>query len=223
MTDTAHIAAMTQTPAIHEAIRKAMEEIARTGIAKSHQASLGGGSVNYRGIEDAMNQMSGVLIRHRITVTPRYADLSIIERVKGDAKDGKATRFATVRGTFTFTSTADGSSVTCEHYGEAMDSGDKAVTKAQSVAFRTALFQQFVIPTMAIDPEYGGDGETVQAMSGEATLAHLTAIKAAATIDLLRAAWESASQAAQAANDSEALGQFRTAKDARKAELAGAK
>ena len=36
-----------------------------------------------------------------------------------------------------------------------MDSSDKATTKAQSVAFRTALFQQFIVPTMAIDPESG--------------------------------------------------------------------
>lgn len=43
-----------------------------------------------------------------------------------------------------------------------MDSGDKAVTKAQSVAFRTALFQQFVVPTMAMDPEGNeGDGDDV--------------------------------------------------------------
>ncbi len=40
-----------------------------------------------------------------------------------------------------------------------MDSGDKAVVKAQSVAFRTALFQQFVIPTMAMDTEPESDSD----------------------------------------------------------------
>ena len=203
--------------AIHEAIRKAMEEIARTGIAKTHQASLGGASVRYRGIEDAMNEMSGVLIRHRITVTPRYSDLNIIERVKGAPADAKATRFATVRGTFTFTSCVDGSFVQCEHYGEAMDSGDKAVTKAQSVAFRTALFQQFVVPTMAIDPEYGGDG-----MPEATRAAHAEALRTAASIDALRKAWEAASQAAQAADDPPALKELAAIKDARKRELAAA-
>lgn len=208
--------------AIHEAIRKAMEEIARTGIAKTHQASLGGASVRYRGIEDAMNEMSGVLIRHRITVTPRYSDLNIIERVKGAPADAKATRFATVRGTFTFTSCVDGSFVQCEHYGEAMDSGDKAVTKAQSVAFRTALFQQFVIPTMAVDPEAGGDGEGAQAMTEEAIAAHSAALKAATNTTDLRKAWEAASQAAQAADDPPALKELAAIKDARKRELAAA-
>lgn len=147
------------TSSIHGAIVQAMAEIAKTGIAKSHKAALGGATVNYRGIEDAMNQMSSILIACGITVTPAYHDAQISERAKGDPKDAKATRFAIVRGRFTFAA-ADGSSVACEVYGEAMDSGDKALTKAQSVAFRTALFQQFVVPTMAIDPEEGGDGIT---------------------------------------------------------------
>ena len=169
--------------AIHDALVGAMRDIARKGIAKLSRADLGGAKVNYRGIEAAMNEMSVILIAHRITVTPSYSDLNIIERAKGDPKDGKATRFATVRGTFTFASADDGSFVACEAYGEAMDSGDKAVTKAQSVAFRTALFQQFVVPTMAMDPEEDGEdnegsdpdaemleGFRLAAMEGEAAL-----------------------------------------------------
>lgn len=141
---------------IHTALIEAMREIARVGIAKTSKADLGGAKVSYRGIEAAMNEMSIVLIKCGISVTPRYSDLTIQERAKGDPKDAKATRFATVKGSFTFAAD-DGSSVSCEAYGEAMDSGDKAVTKAQSVSFRTALFQQFVVPTMAMDPEEDGD------------------------------------------------------------------
>ncbi len=140
---------------IYTALVAAMAEIAKTGIAKTSRADLGGAKVNFRGIEAAMNEMSVVLIRHGISVTPAYSDLTIQERAKGD---GKATRFVTVKGRFTFAA-ADGSSVACECYGEAMDSGDKATTKAQSVAFRTALFQQFVVPTMAMDPEADGEEE----------------------------------------------------------------
>jgi hypothetical protein len=139
---------------IHAALIDAMREIAKTGIAKTSKADLGGARVNYRGIEAAMNEMSVILIKCGITVTPSYSDLVMFERAKGE---GKAIRFATVKGMFTFTASEDGSSVKCEAYGEAMDSGDKAVTKAQSVAFRTALFQQFVVPTMAMDPEEDGD------------------------------------------------------------------
>lgn len=210
------------THAIHESIRKAMKDIASTGIAKTHQASLGGGSVKYRGIEDAMNDMCGVLIRHGITVTPRYSDLQIVERVKGAPADGKATRFVVVRGAFTFTAVADGSAVTCEHYGEAMDSGDKAVTKAQSVAFRTALFQQFVIPTMAIDPEDGGDGESAQALTEEYVQDTLAKMRAAASTEALRDLYNEASQRAQAADDQPALVEFKEATRLRKIDLKAA-
>jgi hypothetical protein len=142
---------------IHVSLIDAMREIAKTGIAKLCKADLGGAKVNYRGIEQAMNEMSVILIKCGITVTPEYSDLSIQERQKGDPKDAKATRFATVKGAFTFAA-EDQTAVRCTCYGEAMDSGDKAITKAQSVAFRTALFQQFVVPTMAMDPEGGDDG-----------------------------------------------------------------
>ena len=210
------------THAIHAAISKAMNDIARTGIAKTHTASLGGAGVNYRGIEDAMNDMCGVLIRHGITVTPRYSELTIVERVKGDPKDAKATRFATIRGAFTFTAVADGSAVTCEHYGEAMDSGDKAVTKAQSVAFRTALFQQFVIPTMAIDPEAGGDGESAQALTDEFVQVVLAKMRTAESTAELRDLFNDASQRAQAADDQPALAEFKEATRVRKIELKAA-
>jgi hypothetical protein len=64
----------------------------------------------------------------------------------------------TVKGSFTFAA-EDGSSVTAEAYGEAMDSGDKATIKAQSVSFRTVLFQQFIVPVMAMDTELNGGAE----------------------------------------------------------------
>ena len=135
---------------IHAAILSAMKDIALTGIAKLNRNTAQ--NYNFRGIEAAMNELSPILIRNGIIVTSEYNDIVVTERFKGDPKDGKAMRFCTLRGGFRFMA-ADGSQVTSECYGEAMDSGDKAVVKAQSVAFRTALFQQFVVPTMALDPE----------------------------------------------------------------------
>lgn len=135
---------------IHSAVRGVMRDIAKTGIAKLKKNTQQG--YNFRGIEDAMNELNPLLVSNGITVTPSYSELSIIDRVKGDPAEAKATRFATVKGAFRFEA-EDGSHFVSECYGEAMDSGDKAVTKAQSVAFRTALFQEFVVPFMAMDPE----------------------------------------------------------------------
>lgn len=141
---------------IHEAMAKAMDEICRLGIAKTQKNTQQG--YNFRGIDAAMSEMSPILVRNGITVTPEYSEASFEWREK-DA--GKFLRFALVKGAFTFAAD-DASFVRSVVYGEAMDSGDKALTKAQSVAFRTALFQTFVVPLVAMDPEsdeYGAPHE----------------------------------------------------------------
>lgn len=147
---------------IQTALNAAMRDIAKVGIGKTKTADMGNTKYKFRGVEDAMNEMSPIMVNHGITVAARYSDLSIVDRIKGDPKDAKATRFVTLKGTFTFAA-EDDSAITCEAYGEAMDSGDKAVIKAQSVSFRTALFQLFVVPTMSMDSELAhedGDGES---------------------------------------------------------------
>ncbi len=146
---------------IHACLLQAQDEVARSGIAKDSFAKLGGGSnVAFRGIEVAMNIMTGILLRAGLTTTPSYSELKIDTRARAEV--GKVTHHATVKGSFRFTA-SDGSFAVSECYGEAEDTGDKAVTKAQSVSFRTALFQTFVAPTMAIDPEadptINGDGD----------------------------------------------------------------
>ena len=139
--------------AIHDAIIGAMSDIAKTGIAKLGRNK--DQSYNFRGVEQAMNEMSPILIRRSISVTSSYSDLAIHER---ESKSGTKMRFATLKGSFKFEA-EDGSCVVGEAFGEGMDSSDKATAKAMSVAFRTALFQQFVVPTMAVDTELNGEDD----------------------------------------------------------------
>lgn len=157
--------------AIQQAMLAVMRDAAEVGIGKDdrneHQ------KYRYRGIERAMNTMVGILIRNKVLVLPSYE--TIMEKDLPTQKGGSA-EYVKVRGKFRFMSAEDGSTVETEYFGEAMDSGDKATTKAQSVAFRTALFQTFVIPTMAIDPEEDdGQAEVVspetQALLDEAQAA----------------------------------------------------
>lgn len=170
---------------IQTSLLAAMRAIAKTGIAKSLKAEAGATKFNFRGIDQAMNEMSPILVNAGITVTPRYSDLNIVERAKDG---GKFTRFVTVRGSFVFAA-EDGSSVTAEAYGEAMDSGDKATIKAQSVSFRTVLFQQFIVPIMAMDTEL--DLTDDEADADEAMLAGFrdAALAGSAT---LKAHWQAA-------------------------------
>lgn len=141
---------------IQTALNAAMRDICKIGIGKTQRNEQQ--NYRFRGVEQAMNEMSPIMVNHGITVASRYSELTVSERTKGDPKDGKATRFVTIKGAFTFTA-EDDSNVVAEAYGEAMDSGDKAVIKAQSVAFRTALFQLFVVPTMSMDTELNGDDD----------------------------------------------------------------
>lgn len=153
---------------IQTALVAAMRDICKIGIAKTNSANLGGATVRFRGVEQAMNEMSPIMVNHGITVAATYSDLTVQERAKAEA--GKATRFVTLKGAFKF-SAEDDSFVVAEAYGEAMDSGDKAVIKAQSVAFRTAIFQLFVVPTMSMDTELDHeDGDEDESAADEALL-----------------------------------------------------
>lgn len=167
------------TQMIQQALIGAMRDICKIGIGKTSQANTGAANYRFRGIDAAMNEMSPILVNNGITVTPKYSELNIQERAKDG---GKFTRFVTIKGAFTF-SAEDGSSVTAEAYGEAMDSGDKATIKAQSVAFRTVLFQQFIVPVMAMDTELDGQDESPEdaILDGlrDASLSGMEALKVA--------------------------------------------
>jgi hypothetical protein len=152
---------------IQKALLGAMRDVCKIGIGKTSKASAGGANYNYRGIDAAMNEMSPILVNNGITVTPKYTELSVTERPRGDPKDGKFSRIATLKGTFQFTA-EDGSSVTAEAYGESIDTGDKAIIKAQTVAFRTVLFQQFIVPLMSMDSELHQEDEPTPPANAEA-------------------------------------------------------
>lgn len=74
--------------------------------------------------------------------------------------------------------------------GASMDSGDKGVTKAMSVAFRTALIQLFALPTQEPDPD-STVYERAPALEPQAMAVRAAAL-AASTVEALRAIYEEA-------------------------------
>jgi len=74
--------------------------------------------------------------------------------------------------------------------GAAMDSGDKAITKAMSVAFRTALIQLFALPTQEPDPDATAY-ERAPALEPQALEVRAAAL-AATTVERLREIYEEA-------------------------------
>lgn len=133
-------------PAIYGDMVAAQLELAKIGIAKTRQNTAQG--YQFRGVDEILNTASPVLAKHGILTLAKYFDYDEKDRLTG--KGGTLIQ-QKVRGEFTFTSVKDGSQVEVVTLGVAMDSGDKAMSKAQTMALKTALLQTFLIPTQGDD------------------------------------------------------------------------
>lgn len=97
----------------------------------------------FRGIDNVMNELHELFAKN---------DVFILQEVQGFTTENRPTKSG---GTNTFTratvkfryTTTDGSCVETVNVGEAMDSGDKGMNKAMSIALKYSLLQMFLIPT----------------------------------------------------------------------------
>ena len=140
---------MMERHSIHTALAAVMRSIG--GVSKSdwheHQ------KFNFRGIDALHNAVYGPLCEHGVFVTPEVLDAHYADV---QTSQGKAARQATLRVRYTFHGPA-GDSLSVVAQGEAMDSADKATSKALAMAFKYALLQTFVIPT---EDQDDGDAHT---------------------------------------------------------------
>ena len=127
-----------KTPKIYEALIKANELVGAISKDNTNQQQ----GFKFRGVDDVYNRLHPILAKCGIVIVPEVVSYEVTER---QARNGVLlyTR-ATIRHHFT---ASDGSSVTTLVVGEAMDSGDKGMNKAMSIALKYALFQLFTIPT----------------------------------------------------------------------------
>ncbi|HET9653822.1 MAG TPA: ERF family protein [Kineosporiaceae bacterium] len=106
----------------------------------------------FRGIDAVLNAVGPALRRAGIIPIPR-----VQERVTTQVatRAGRMMNHTLVRVTYDFRGPGGPDDViSAENIpGEAMDVGDKSVSKAMSVAFRTALIQLFALPTDEPDPD----------------------------------------------------------------------
>ena len=124
---------------IFSSICAAMADITAIGKdRKNHQPGF-----KYRGVDDVMNELHGVLAKNKIFIVPE-----VLEEERGQTQTRNGGNLFTTRLKTKFNFYADdGSCVSAVVIGEAMDSADKASNKALSVAFKYACFQVFCIPT----------------------------------------------------------------------------
>lgn len=122
---------------VYQAINAVSADLAENGIAKGHTNDAGG--YRYRSIDDVLNALSPLLVRHRLCVLSRILSRDS-ERLACGATH------VNVSVAFDLVSALDGSVHTIGGAGEALDESDKGTAKAMSAAYKSAMLQAFCIP-----------------------------------------------------------------------------
>jgi hypothetical protein len=145
---------MTATPSVISAIAQVMAEV--TSVSKDDQFNGGQTRYAYRGVDRVVKALSASMRKHKLVMVPVAS--GIPEYISVSTANGKPASMVRVLVTYRIylaeQPTHDPLEVTVP--GEAMDSGDKGVSKAMSVAWRTALLQTFFLPTEEPDPDSEG-------------------------------------------------------------------
>lgn len=131
---------------IYAALAAAMADVEAIGKNKVNSQQ----GFKFRGIDDVMNALHPILVKHSIFVTP-----CCLEQTREERETARGTQliYSIVKVKYSFWTT-DGSCVEAVTIGEGMDSGDKATNKAMAIAFKYALFQVFCIATEEMkDPD----------------------------------------------------------------------
>lgn len=125
---------------------------------------------NFRGIDAVMNAVGPVLRAHGVIVLPSALEL---KSVSYQTDKGSSMHRASVHMQYTIYG-PEGDALIGSAWGEAADSGDKAVSKATSVAYRTFLLQGLTVPTDEPDPDAESHNmATIPQTSAEIAKAHL--------------------------------------------------
>jgi hypothetical protein len=105
----------------------------------------------FRGIDDVYFAVNPVFAAHNVFMR---AEVLEVKREERPSRSGGLLTIVQARVRYHFVTT-DGSSLATESLGEAMDSGDKATSKAIAIAHKYAILQMFCIPTAEQkDPDF---------------------------------------------------------------------
>ena len=97
----------------------------------------------FRGIDNVMNELHELFAMNEVFI---LQDVKSFETENRQLKSGSMITYTRATITFRYTTT-DGSFVETTNVGEAMDTGDKGMNKAMSIALKYSLLQMFLIPT----------------------------------------------------------------------------
>lgn len=113
---------------------------------------------NFRGHDDVLNALNPLLSKHGVIIVP-----NVLERIASSertTKKGDTMYEVNLHVAFDFYG-AKGDSLRASTWGEGTDMGDKATSKALTMAFKYALAQVFAVSTAEdYDPDSGAPEET---------------------------------------------------------------
>lgn len=191
---------MSDAPSVTSAIAAVMAEV--TSVSKGDRMDAPGAKFAYRGVDRVVKALSASMRKNGLVMAPVASDVP--EYIPVTTSNGKPASMARVLVTYRVYGPA-GDYIECAAPGEAMDNGDKAVSKAMSVAWRTALLQLFFLPTEEPDPDSEayelGQGQQVRGGNSPAVQQRLQ--ERDDREDALRQEWKEAVERAQ--GDKEAL------------------
>ncbi len=131
---------------VYKAIAAVQGELAKEGISKSRKNQQQGFA--YRGIDDVYAALAPLISKYNLCILPRVVSRESSERTS--AKGG-VLFYNAITIDFDLVSSIDGSKHTVTAVGEAFDSGDKSIGKAQSYAYKAMAFMLFAIPVEGQD------------------------------------------------------------------------
>lgn len=135
-------------PLIHRKIIEVMKRVSHVGKNDFNEQQ----KYPFRGIDGVLNAVGPAMREVGVFAVPRVVESSVARVL---STTDKAMRESTVRIEYTFYA-EDGSSITAVVPGESLDTGDKGMAKALSVAFRIVLIQIFALPTQEPTTDHDG-------------------------------------------------------------------
>lgn len=177
---------MTEIPAIYSDLAAVMRSVGHVDKGDRNNHS----NYNFRGIDAVLSAVGPALREHQVVVVPELIGDPLYEEVQ--TSGGKKSTACRVKVSYLFYSAKDGSMVAATVAAEAWDTGDKAMPKAMSVAFRTALIQALALPTDEPDP----DSFTYTREARDGKVENLRrSLESVTTLDGLRSVWSDANAA----------------------------
>ena len=138
---------MSEQPSIYGRMAAVLADVGAIEKTRKNQAQ----GFQFRGIDDAMNELHGTFAKHSLFLTHEVLEHAMTER---ETRNGGKSFHHIAKVRFTFWA-PDGSSVQATGVGEAADTGDKGAGKAMAYALKVCLLQTFLIPTEEEkDPDY---------------------------------------------------------------------